>query len=37
MWNKETDGQSYKASTIVISEFRVVNVGNLLVITTAES
>ena len=31
-----TCGQSYKASTIVIYESRVVNVSNLLVITTVE-
>ena len=30
-------GQSYKATTIVIYESRVVNVSNLLVITTIES
>ena len=32
-----SSGQSYKASTIVIYKSRVVNVSNLLVITTVES
>ena len=30
-------GQSYKASTIVVYESRVVNISNLRVITTVES
>ena len=33
----KTIGQSNKSSTIVIYEARVVNISNLLVITTAES
>ena len=32
-----SSGQSYKASTIVIYESRVVNMSNLLVTTTVES
>ena len=31
-----TSGQSYKASTILIYELRVVNICNLIVITTLE-
>ena len=34
---KHTNGQSYKAFTIIIYESRVINISNLLVITTVES
>ena len=36
-WLIDTWSQSYKASTIVIFKSRVINLSNLLVITTVES